>query len=371
LYRPAFIHNQAQSMQAPLQKDTVRRIRRALLAWYSRNARELPWRSTRDPYAVWVSEIMLQQTRIDQGTPYFTRFMDAFPTVQALAAASEDAVLKQWEGLGYYSRARNLHRAAKAVVSEQEGAFPETAEGWRALPGVGRYTAGAIASIAFNEPVPVLDGNVKRVLTRLLDITQPIDQSRTEQRLWALVEALVSPRRPGDFNQAMMELGAMVCVPKAPLCTTCPLRKVCRSAARGTQTERPVKRKKAATPHYEIVVAAIEKNERFLLGKRPPKGLLGGLWEFPGGAAQSGETHKQALKREIREKLGVGIRVGGLAAVVNHAYSHFKVTLNVYRCTVESGTPQPKSHTALKWVPRAHFDRYAFPKANHKFLDVL
>jgi A/G-specific adenine glycosylase len=358
-------------MQAPLQKDTVRRIRRALLAWYGRNARELPWRSTHDPYAVWVSEIMLQQTRIDQGTPYFTRFIAAFPTVQALAAASEDAVLKQWEGLGYYSRARNLHRAAKTVVSGHEGAFPQTAEGWRALPGVGRYTAGAIASIAFNEPVPVLDGNVKRVLARLFDIAQPIDQSSTEQRLWALVEALVSPRRPGDFNQAMMELGAMVCVPKAPLCTTCPLRKVCRSAARGTQTERPVKRKKGATPHYEIVVAAIEKNGRFLLGKRPPNGLLGGLWEFPGGKVQARETHEQALEREIREELGVDIRVGGLAAVVNHAYSHFKVTLNVYRCTLESGTPQPKSHIALKWVPRAHFDRYAFPKANHKFLDVL
>lgn len=358
-------------MHLLLEKDTVRRIRRALLAWYGRNARELPWRGTRDPYAVWVSEIILQQTRIDQGTPYYNRFMAAFPTVQALAAASEDAVLKQWEGLGYYSRARNLHHAAKTIVSEREGAFPETAQAWQALPGVGRYTAGAIASIAFDEPVPVLDGNVKRVLARLFDIAEPVDQSNTEQRLWTLAEALVAPRRPGDFNQAMMELGATVCVPKAPLCSACPVHRVCRSATRGTQTERPVKKKKAATPHYEIVVAAIEKNGRFLLGKRPPKGLLGGLWEFPGGKVRARETHTKALEREIREELGIDIRVGGLAAVVNHAYSHFKVTLNVYRCTLEAGTPRPTSHTALKWVPRAQFNRYAFPKANHKFLEVL
>ena len=358
-------------MQERIDTAIVARIRRALLAWYGRNARDLPWRRTRDPYAVWVSEIMLQQTRIDQGTPYFERFMSAFPTVEALAAASGDAVLKLWEGLGYYSRARNLHRAAALVVRERNGRFPQTCEDWQSLPGVGRYTAGAIASIAFNEAAPVLDGNVKRVLARLFDIAEPVDQAKTIEELWALAAALVSPRRPGDFNQAIMELGATVCTPKAPLCGTCPLQPVCEAAARGTQSERPVKGRKAATPHYEIVVAALEKNGRFLLGKRPPQGLLGGLWEFPGGKVQAKETHEQALKREIREELGVEIRVGGLAAVVNHAYSHFKVTLNVYRCTIVSGTPKPATHTALKWVPRAHFGRYAFPKANHKFLGVL
>ncbi len=358
-------------MQDQIEKDTVIRIRRALLAWYGRNARVLPWRGTRDPYAIWVAEIMLQQTRIDQGTPYFERFIKAFPTVEALAEASEDAVLKLWEGLGYYSRARNLHRAAKLVAFERGGAFPATAAEWQALPGVGRYTAGAIASIAFNEVAPVLDGNVKRVLSRLFDIAAPIDRPATERQLWALAETLVAPRRPGDFNQAMMELGATVCVPKAPSCGTCPVRRWCRAAERGTQAERPVKGKKAAVPHYEIVVAAIEKNGRFLLGKRPPNGLLGGLWEFPGGKVQTAESHAEALEREIREELGVAIRVGGLAAVVNHAYSHFKVTLNVYRCAIKSGAPQPKTHTALKWVPRAHFDRYAFPKANHKFLGAL
>ncbi|HQM51202.1 MAG TPA: A/G-specific adenine glycosylase [Candidatus Hydrogenedentes bacterium] len=358
-------------MQDRIEQNVVRRIRRTLLAWYRGNARELPWRNTRDPYAIWVSEVMLQQTRVDQGTPYFTRFMAAFPSVDALAEASEDAVLKRWEGLGYYSRARNLHRAAKTVAHERGGTFPQTAEEWQALPGVGRYTAGAIASIAFNEAVPVLDGNVKRVLTRLRDIADPVDRPATGHLLWRLAQTLVSPRRPGDFNQAIMELGAIVCTPKAPLCGACPLREVCLAAACGTQSERPVKGKKARTPHYEVVVAAIEKKGRFLLGKRPPEGLLGGLWEFPGGKVQPGETHAQALQRETREELGVEIRVGGLAAVVKHAYSHFKVTLNVYRCTLESGVPRPRTHTELKWAPRAHFDRYAFPKANHKFLGVL
>jgi A/G-specific adenine glycosylase len=320
---------------------------------------------------VWVAEIMLQQTRIDQGTPYFERFMEAFPTVEALASAPEDAVLKLWEGLGYYARARNLHRAARLVAHERGGQFPETADDWQTLPGIGRYTAGAIASIAFHEAVPVLDGNVKRVLSRLFDIATSIGQAATERRLWALAEALVPARRPGDFNQALMELGAIVCTPKSPSCTICPVRGVCKAFVRGTQAERPVRGKKPAAPHHELVVAAIEKNGRFLLGKRPPSGLLGGLWEFPGGQVEAGETHEQALKRVIRGELGVELRVGGLAAVVNHAYSHFKVTLNVYRCSIASGSPRPVTHTGLKWVPRAWFGRYAFPKANLKFLKAL
>ncbi len=361
----------AQAIQTSIDTHTVRRIRRALLAWYARNARELPWRRSRHPYPVWVAEIMLQQTRIEQGRPYFERFMEAFPTVEALASASEDAVLKLWEGLGYYARARNLHRAARLIAHERGGEFPETAEAWQALPGIGRYTAGAIASIAFGEAVPVVDGNVKRVLSRLFDIATPIGLAATERRLWALAGALVSPRRPGDFNQALMELGAIVCTPRVPSCTSCPVRGVCEAFARGTQAERPARQKKPATPHHELVVAAIAENGRFLLGKRPPSGLLGGLWEFPGGKVETGETHEQALTRVIRDELGVEICVGGLAAVVNHAYSHFKVTLNVYRCTMRSGSPRPVSHSELKWVPRAGFGRYAFPKANLKFLKAL
>lgn len=227
----------------------ARSFRRALLAWYRANARDMPWRRTTDPYAIWLSEIMLQQTRVDQGTPYYERFIATFPNVHALARASEDRVLKLWEGLGYYSRARNLHRAAKIVSSEYAGTFPQSAEQLQTLPGVGRYTAGAIASIAFGERVPVLDGNVIRVLSRVFNIEACTDEPKVRDQLWEIAATLVPARDPGDFNQAMMELGARVCTPNAPLCAQCPVQKHCCARAKGVESQRPVRRKKRnATP---------------------------------------------------------------------------------------------------------------------------
>lgn len=346
-------------------------LQRELLAWFDREARDLPWRRTKDPYAVWVSEIMLQQTRIDQGMPYFERFMTAFPDVQTLAAAKDESVLKLWEGLGYYSRARNLHRAARIVAHDRGGRFPASAEEWQYLPGVGRYTAGAIASIAYGEPVPVLDGNVIRVLSRLFDIEASTDDTATRHRLWELAENLVPAKAPGNFNQAMMELGARICTPRTPLCAACPVRKHCEACARGVQEQRPVRKKKKSVPHHEYVVGVLAKNGRYLLAKRPEHGLLGGMWEFPTGTLKSGETHQRALRRIMKDAFGTKVIAGGLIAVVNHAYSHFKVTLNVYRCTYIAGKPQATGHDQTKWVPRSHFSRYAFPKSNHKFLDLL
>lgn len=346
-------------------------IVRALLAWFEREARDTPWRRNRDPYSIWLSEIIFQQTRIDQGTPYYERFIAAFPTVEALAKASGDAVLKLWEGLGYYTRARNLHKAAQLVVAERAGKLPETAAEWELLPGVGRYTAGAIASIAFGERVPVLDGNVKRVLSRVYDIDDNIDDAATLDRLWTLADELTPKRAPGDFNQAMMELGARICAPKIPLCETCPIKTRCQARAAGTQHVRPVRRAKKAVPHHEIVIAAIRKNGRYLLGKRPTAGLLGGLWELPGGKVHPGESHERALRRAALEEIGVEVKVGGLVASVNHAYSHFRITVNVYRCEALSGAPKARTHTELKWVSPSQFDRYAFPKVNHKFLALL
>jgi A/G-specific adenine glycosylase len=346
-------------------------FRRALLTWYGKHARDLPWRRNRDPYRIWLSEIMLQQTRVDQGLPYYERFTAAFPSVHDLAKAHEDRVLKLWEGLGYYSRARNLHKAAKVVSQELSGAFPDTVDGLLELPGVGRYSAGAIASIAFGVPAPVVDGNVIRVLSRLFNIEANTDETATKHELWRLAEDLVAPKDPGGFNQGMMELGARICTPKAPDCPACPVQRYCAAYAAGVQEQRPVRTPKQKTPHHEIVAAAIQKNGRYLLGKRPPDGLLGGLWEFPGGKVKAGESHEAALQREIREELGLSVDVGGLVASVKHAYSHFKITLNVYRCTHTSGTPMPKAHTELKWVLPSKFDDYAFPKANHKFLHLL
>jgi A/G-specific adenine glycosylase len=346
-------------------------IRRALLEWFRREARDLPWRRTRDPYKIWLSEIILQQTRVDQGLPYYLRYVEAFPSVHDLAAASEDRILKLWEGLGYYTRARNLHRAAKLVVERYGGELPRQADLLQLLPGVGRYTAAAISSIAFDEHVAVVDGNVKRVLSRLFDLDACIDDPETERDLWGIAGALVPAKDPGDFNQAMMELGARLCTPRKPVCEACPVAEYCQARALGVQEQRPVRRPRKGVPHQEIVVAVIARDGQYLIGKRPSAGLLGGLWEFPGGKVEAGESHQAALVRECREELGVEVKTGGLIATVQHAYTHLRVTLNVYRCTLVKGTPKPRRHAELCWVSPGHFDNYAFPKANHKFLDLL
>ncbi|MGB2988130.1 MAG: A/G-specific adenine glycosylase, partial [Phycisphaerae bacterium] len=301
----------------------TRGLRRALLGWFRRNARELPWRQTRDPYRIWVSEIMLQQTRVETVIPYYRRFLKELPNVRALASAKQDQVLKLWQGLGYYRRARNLQQAARIITSKHRGCFPRTAEAWQTLPGVGRYTAGAIASIAFGERVPVLDGNAKRVLARLCAIEDGIDETATTNRLWSIVETLVPVRNPGAFNQALMELGSRLCAPKRPSCDRCPLRHRCRARALGMEERLPVRRRKDPVPHYDIVAGAICRSGRYLLGKRPPEGLLGGLWEFPGGKIENGETHQQALVREMRDEFGLDVDVGPLVGIVRHAYSHF------------------------------------------------
>jgi len=356
-------------MPGPL--DHKPELRRRLRRWYSRHARVLSWRNADDPYVIWLSEIMLQQTRVEQGTPYIERFLEAFPTVRHLARASEDRVLKLWEGLGYYSRARNLHKAAKVIMDDLGGEFPRTAEDWRQLPGVGPYTAAAIASIAFDEQIPVVDGNVKRVIARLIDLSKPIDSNEALTRVRDTMTALITRHNPGDFNQAVMELGAQVCIPRNPRCPACPVREFCQARRKSNQHLRPVKIPKKKIPHHRIVVAAIRKNGRYLLGQRPPSGMLGGLWEFPGGKIESGETPEQALAREIAEELNIGIDVGDEIATVNHAYSHFKITLTVFQCTHTSGSPQPNAHTKLKWVRPRDFHQLAFPKANHKFLHLL
>lgn len=352
-------------------KGSRRAFQQALLAWFDTEARDLPWRRTKDPYRVYLSEIMLQQTRVDQGTPYYERFLKRFPTLEALAAAEEEAVLKQWEGLGYYTRARNLHRTARILMEQYGGRFPESAELLQLLPGIGKYTAGAVASIAFDIPAPVVDGNVKRVLARINAITEAVDLPAVEQQLWATATALLPAQKPGDFNQAMMELGARICTPKTPNCGECPVQRHCEAYARNMQESLPNKTAKKAVPHYEVVVATIYRDGNYLIGKRPSTGFLGGLWEFPGGKLQPGETHQQALERECREELGITIKVGGLVAVAKHAYTHFKVTLNVYRCTLLSGTPEAQAHTELRWVTPEEFDAYPFPKGNHKFLRLL
>ncbi|MFO7682545.1 MAG: A/G-specific adenine glycosylase [Chloroflexota bacterium] len=348
-----------------------------LLTWWDAGHAALPWRSTRDPYAIWVSEIMLQQTQITTVIPYYERWLERFPTVQALAAASLDEVLKLWEGLGYYSRARNMYAAAQTIIDEWHGRFPTTTAQLKTLKGIGRYTAGAIASIAFDEPVPVLDGNVIRVLSRLTDLPDDVTATSTQKHLWQLAADLVSAQRPGDYNQALMELGQTVCLPQNPRCLLCPLAKPCLARQRGTQLERPVKPPRKHTPHYDVAAGIIWQNgqmgpdAKFLIAQRPLSGLLGGLWEFPGGKQEKGETLAEALKREIREELAIDIQVGEFQTRINHAYTHFRITLHAFHAAHLSGEPQHIGVQDHAWVTLSDLDRYAFAVTDRKIIASL
>ena len=341
-----------------------------LLAWFRAGHRPMPWRETKDPYAIWISEAMLQQTRVEQAEPYFRRFVDAFPTAAALADAPLDDVLKRWEGLGYYARARNLHRAAQQVRDTHGGAVPQGYDAFRALPGVGPYTAAAVLSIAHDAPHAVLDGNVVRVLTRLFAIGDDAKKPSTLRRLQALADALLPEYASGDYNQAVMELGATVCTPRAPRCAACPVAPHCRALAEGQPTAYPVAAKKAPTPHADVAVALLyDADGRMLVQQRPTDKMLGGLWELPGGKVEVGERPEAAIVREVAEELGVVAEAEALVARVEHAYSHLRVTLHAFRCRLVSGTPA--SDLPLRWASADDRAALAFPRATHKVFDAL
>ncbi|HWL92618.1 MAG TPA: A/G-specific adenine glycosylase [Phycisphaerae bacterium] len=283
-----------------LDRRKINPIRRRLLAWFDHEKRDMPWRSTRDPYAIWLSETMLQQTQVATVIPYYERFLDRFPTVHDLASAKIDEVLHLWSGLGYYARARNLHRAAQAVVEEFEGAFPQTPSELRELPGVGAYTAGAVASIAFGRRAAAVDGNVIRVLSRLFNIASDVSRNDVRASIQTRAEQLIPLDRPGDFNQALMELGATVCLPKdAARCPTCPLRPYCAAATAGTVGALPKKSPKAVAKTETHLVAAVERDGRWLFVRRPANGLWGGLWELPSQPA-NGDRSGRSLSTTIR-----------------------------------------------------------------------
>ena len=346
------------------------KLQKVLLAWFDAHGRVLPFRGVGDPYAVWVSEIMLQQTQVATVVPYFERFVRRYPTVQKLAAARLDSVLKLWQGLGYYSRARNLHKAARVIVNEHDGVFPDTFDALVALPGIGRYTAGAIASIAFGQCAAVLDGNVMRVLCRLYRLPDNPKTPAAQKHLWQLAETLVPKKRPGDFNQSLMELGATVCTPKNPDCEHCPANKLCLALAHNEQALLPKMPKAAPTPHYTVAVGLVFKDGKLLIDKRKPNGMLGGMWELPGGKKRKDETLKETVVREIKEEVGVDVIVGKRLCIVKHAYSHFRITLHAYRCDYTAGTAKPIHCAAVKWIAPKDIHKYAFPAATVKVFDA-
>ena len=342
-----------------------------LLRWYKSQGRKLPWRGSLNPYAVWVSEIMLQQTRVETVIPYFERWMERFPTIPALASASEQEVLSGWEGLGYYSRARNLHKAAAIVMKEYGGELPGDLQALRSLPGIGRYTVGAIASMAFGQDAPTLDANLRRVFARVFDVSQAADSAAGEEILWNLAEAHLPKGRAGDYNQALMDLGATICLSRKPRCLLCQLSGMCQAYRLGLQEQRPVLKPKVEIPHFTVTAAVILRDGKVLLAKRPSRGLLGGMWEFPGGKIEKDETLEQCLSREIREELNVIIAAGELFGVYQHAYTHFRITLHAFLCRLMEGEPKPVEAAELAWVSPVDLPQYPMGKVDRRIAQKL
>jgi A/G-specific adenine glycosylase len=327
-----------------------------ILTWYKKHARILPWRGHADSYAVWVSEIMLQQTRVETVTPYFLRWMEAFPSITVLAEASEQSVLAAWEGLGYYSRARNLHNAAKKVVSEFGGKLPREISELRSLPGIGRYTAAAIASIAFNSDVATLDGNLRRIFARVFDISIPADSPAGEDILWELAQDNLPSGRAGDYNQALMDLGSSICLPKKPLCQLCPLGELCLS--RSAPENRPVLKPKQPVPHRLKMAAVIIENACVLLALRPSRGLLGGLWEFPSANVQT--VSLESLVEAVAIEYQLIVQPVSYLAEIRHAYTHFRLAEFAWRCDLLQDTTDKR----FKWVPILELENHPMGKVD-------
>jgi A/G-specific adenine glycosylase len=325
-------------------------LRARLLAWYHAQRRDLPWRRTRDPYAIWISESMLQQTRVETVLPYYARFLARFPDVAALAGAPLEEVLGLWTGLGYYSRARNLHRAAQVVVERHAGRLPDEAAALRELPGVGPYTAGAVASIAFDRPEPVVDGNVVRVLTRLRGIREDVGGAAVKKRLWQQAAALARGPEPGALNQALMELGATLCTPRAPRCEACPVARDCDARRAGDAESLPRKAKRAAQREVEAVAGLVLRRGRALAVQRPERGLLAGMWELPGGELLPGERPADALSARLRERVGLRIAESHALGPVEHVFTHLRLRLHVFRCGTASGRVRLRGPASHRWL---------------------
>ena len=349
----------------------MNRIQKELLKWYKKHRRSLPWRKTSDPYSIWVSEVMLQQTQVKTVIPYYNRFLSAFPKPETLAEADLQKVLKLWEGLGYYARARNLHRAAREIMEFHGGVVPKDRTLLKALPGIGDYIAAAVSSIAFGKPHAAVDGNVKRVLARFHKMAIPVNDPASGKVFRDAAEAFLERSKPGEFNQAMMELGALVCTPKNPLCHNCPLARECRAFKENAVKEYPRRIKKGRIPEYHTAVGVIWKDSRVLITQRKPEGLLGGLWEFPGGKIRNGETPSGACVREIKEEVNLVVATESRIARIRHAYTHFKIVMDVFPCIYQNGRIKLRGPVDFRWIRLHEMDQFPFPGANRKFIPLI
>jgi A/G-specific adenine glycosylase len=346
-------------------------ILQALHQWYAAHQRDLPWRHIRDPYAIWISEVMLQQTQVKTMQSYYERFMEQYPTVGRLAEADIQTVLKSWEGLGYYSRARNLHRTAKIVATQMKGSFPRDWETMKSLPGIGDYIAAAVLSIAFNGPYAVVDGNVKRVLARLFMVDRPVNHSSGHKVFHTAAQRLLPRKATGDHNQAMMELGALVCTPRHPGCDQCPIRRYCLAATKNLTDRYPRRLKRASTPQHRMVAGVVVKNGRMLLTQRQPEGLLGGLWEFPNARLAADDDPARACTSMVHWATGLDVAVMDHLTSIRHAYTHFKIHMHVYSCRWQSGCVRLDGAHAFRWVHPDNLTDFPMHGAVQKILSHL
>lgn len=353
-----------------LEKVNVGAFQNDLINWFVSEQRDLPWRLDKDPYKVWVSEIMLQQTKVDTVIPYFNRFIEQFPTIQSLSEAEEERVLKAWEGLGYYSRARNLHAAVKEVNEKYEGKVPNTPKQISSLKGIGPYTSGAILSIAYGKPEPAVDGNVMRVLSRILNIWEDIAKTSTRKTFESAVRHLISHENPSFFNQALMELGALICTPTSPSCLLCPVRDHCQAFYEGVQSELPVKTRNKKQRNVQLAAILLTDEEgKVLIHKRPDKGLLANLWEFPNiEINQLFTNEKKQLKELLEDRFHVVIEVGKLQTQIEHIFSHLIWNINVYKGKIIEFNEKKSD---LKLVTEKEIEQYPFPVSHQKMLKLL
>jgi A/G-specific adenine glycosylase len=337
-----------------------------LTRWYEKNKRDLPWRQTRDPYKIWISEIMLQQTTVNTVIAYYQQWEKVFPTIHELAQAPLQKVLKQWQGLGYYNRAKNLHKAASIIINEHQGLIPQDPQKIRSLPGFGPYTTGSVLSIAYDLPITIIDANVRRVVMRLLALPGIADTKQDNEINKFLLKVLPS-NKVGDFNQALMELGALVCRAKEPICTVCPVNKYCQAYKQSKQEIIPETKKKIIK-EIHAVIAIIKNKNKYFIQQRPAKGLLADMWEFPGGKIEMGEAKQEALARELKEELDVQLKSAKHLFDVKHFYTQFKVNLSVFLCELKK---LPKINKSHKWVNFKDFTKYPMPSGSAKIIKLL
>lgn len=334
-----------------------------LINWYQEQKRTLPWRMDQDPYKVWVSEIMLQQTQVDTVIPYFERFIELFPTPEALAKADEQLVLKAWEGLGYYSRARNLQTAVKEVSEKYDGKVPDQPDELGKLKGVGPYTLGAILSIAYNQPEPAVDGNVMRVMARVLQIEEDIAKQRTRRLFETVIREIIARDDPSSFNQGLMELGALICKPKTPNCMICPVQSHCKAYSKGTQKELPIKTKAKKQKRLAYFTIVFEDDaENIWIEQRPSEGMLANLWQFP----MVLKDEIDELEKWIEEHYQFSIEYLKKLEPITHTFSHVIWDLDVYHCKIKD-----KGHKANQFVPLSTIVNYPFPVSHQKIIDQI